>query len=569
MFNDKQLNCIAKIKEEYDKPENGLTILTHKWMLKHKIRLDRANLSLAIVAEELGVLEEFKQQSIKLRMQSRGWKLNIPQISNENQGLIQQPSQENVISSIKKAYELNGIKSINYKWLKEHLQITPHFLRTRFDLNINKIIASLNLEPEYNIYVAQSRLALGNQLWTEDHFQKTIQDILSNFNGSIPAVDILKSQGYSAFVTHVSKKGMGMDKLREEYHTNRNAAQVSRDGKMWMSMAEASAANFLWSRNINVIKGRRYPIEFQNKFNRIRSRYDMHFICTSKKYQGKEITIEIWGNSIYVTKKNVSHLVGPNGQDYEEYNKKRLEKEQFNKEQNILFLGISFQDCYDSKKLIEIFTPYVLNIDTVLRTSKPYDAISSPTSWSLIDKLIKVLKEIMTEHNMSNMPPYTWLSKTGIYEHRATGNWEQKISGYTLREWIQKCGGYSKIREIMQLSGRVFTKTEVITQLKNFYEVYKQTHSSVMGQWVLKSLDERTDSSVEDHEKIKLANKINCALRQHYPHEAYLAYEEANIPAKRFKKRRMTEKNEKHNNMLPITNLPVIDLSKRNKRIKV
>ena len=118
--------------------------------------------------------------------------------------------------------------------------------------------------------------------------------------------------------------------------------------------------------------------------------------------QQKQIYFEIWGND---------KDKGPKGLT-EKYLERRVLKEKYH--ENIdNFLGIEFTDCISENKLIQIYEPFVPNIN-VRQTVKPdklYLEKIESTKWTIMEYCLYVCKLIKQENNICCLPLMSWISK--------------------------------------------------------------------------------------------------------------------------------------------------------------
>ena len=256
------------------------------------------------------------------------------------------------------------------------------------------------------------------------------KEIIARFK-TIPRVSILRLSGYTNYCRHVD-----LNEMRKKYNCPIIDLHLSLDGRSWDSEAEACNANFLLSRGVIIDKKEFYSNEFQEMTNLSRAKYDGSFWS---EIQQRQIYFEIWGNN--------KDKGGPNGLT-EEYVKKRVIKEKYHENINN-FLGIEFTDCISENKLIEIYEPFVPNIN-VRQTVKPdklYLEKIESTKWTIMEYCLYVCKLIKQENNICCLPLMSWISKgkKQPYKDRLKQNWENFCNGATFVNKL-KCIGIDKIR---------------------------------------------------------------------------------------------------------------------------
>lgn len=178
------------------------------------------------------------------------------------------------------------------------------------------------------------------------------------------------------------------------------------------------------------------------------------------KYTGQQLKIEVWGN-----------FYGYIGEAYE---KKRKLKEAFHNE-DPLFLGIPYEDCYDSSKLIPYLAPYIGKITPscfVHDDDKNFD----PTMWSLVDEVKKQCRSICDNLQTDHLPSESWLRKRKPYANRLIHEWENK-SWETLRHNITAVGGIKVVRSL--LGQHTDTKASIVAKLQDFTKNHQSTPSAV------------------------------------------------------------------------------------------
>lgn len=348
-------------------------------------------------------------------------------------------------NQLKDLYEKYGICALSYKWLRDN---------EYKDLYNNIVVGKTNVQGDYKITLEclakewgvyddwknQRHQLMGGrcgrrQVWTIETFQQKTEEIIQE-HGFIPAGEYLRKNGYGGYVSYMYSQNIKMSDLQEQYKCKKTK-WISKNNMYWASHAECCLANFLYGRGIQIKNGEKYPDDYSYITGRSYGRYDLHFKATLNNFEDKWIKVEVWGDK-------------PNGHSEIEYALKRKQKEDFHKNDS-LFLGISYKQCYIEdalqnilKKYIGIIKPYIFKDER--------DNFFKTTQWTLKDIVIKECKYIM-KHNNNILPPEGWFRfrKGGKYENRKIENWEKniKINLNTLTVYIEKVGGFPKIREIL------------------------------------------------------------------------------------------------------------------------
>ena len=147
---------------------------------------------------------------------------------------------------------------------------------------------------------------------------------------------------------------------------------VARDGSAWKSYAEVAFANFLFARGVQYDKGKRYDSAYEELSGRNSGYYDFHFVGVSDQFAGMMLDVEIWGGTL---------AGGPARQ--EAYAETRRWKEQFN-QNNSLFVGLEFKECYEEEVLEARLAPYLGKV-TASVFIEAHDRLIASTKWAIMD----------------------------------------------------------------------------------------------------------------------------------------------------------------------------------------
>jgi hypothetical protein len=351
---------------------------------------------------------------------------------------------------------------------------------------------------------------MAKEKWTVSKINVTLERLIQDHR-DIPAKEWLKANGYTSLVNAIDSNG-GMIKFRLELGIGKRRF-VSRGGLILRSYAEVSLANFLWSRNITVYNGRKYPETYNHFSGRHSGWYDLEFDATIGIYKDERIIIEIWGN-------NETH--GPLGTDLEPYVKKRNEKLAFNAG-NPFFTSLEYRDCYHENRLIEIMAPYI-GKPSATRFGKDEDKIVPPPLWCTADEVLGVCREICQKLNVQALPRITWFTHESGFADRSIFAWEPNSYSQLLHK-IAFLGGIQKVRTMLDQStynrGQ-WDPTAVAKAVALFYTDY--------GKWPIGDIAKgKVITKIEEKER-RQRSLLLCNLIKYY----FDSYEEGYIAAKQF-----------------------------------
>lgn len=370
-------------------------------------------------------------------------------------------------------YKNNGVNALSYKWLKDkkdeghrHFELYNKMV-IKFQLTMEDLSKKFNAHHSWiTNRKQQTQLSKGQNIWNDELFDKISKEIINKYE-YIPPAEFLRANGYSDYVTYIYRSNYNYEFLNNKFNVEKKPFLTCRNGMRFRSLAEASCANFLYSRGIDIKQGERYPEEYEQTTGRKYGMYDIHFKACIGDFKDKWIDCEIWGDN-------------PNGHGEEEYAIKRKQKETFNLT-NQYFLGIPYKDCYDSDNLSVILEPYIGDITPYVFNSEN-DKKVDPAKWNLIDD-VKMKCEWIMENNNGEIPSEGWLRKRGIYANRETYDWEKKYNLSSLAVDIQRIGGIRVIRDLLQTTNKstiTWDKKKIIELFKDVYAKYNNSPYSVL-----------------------------------------------------------------------------------------
>lgn len=438
---------IAELRELYD--AHGLVCMSNKWLRDHKKlniynALQIRQVTFEDVSKIWGIHEAFLGQQRTLEYQRRE---KIKKSSGQTSAcqriqLPYRPSKEYLLEIIQRLFEEHGSLALSKIWLENNGYIIIYErLRSTFQTTIEEAAKSLNLHADWVTQAAidkaeRSRKMItsrGKELWTVDRIYKTAEEIIQKY-AMLPPTAYLIDQGYASFVTSIHKFKIKYDDLKVKYNCPDDERRISRDGKSWLSAAEAGACNFLISRGIVVTHGRTYPKEYAKITGKAYGVYDMHFKATVGKYAGDWMDVEIFGG----------YYAGGEERAID-YEKTKQFKIDFNKN-NPRFIQLTVEDCYKDSKLQTILEPFIGTPPVTLKTS--YDHMVNTCQLSLLDRTLKNCFVMCEKLGLAELPTSGWFEQTGRYINREIFDWEVK----GIHADICKLGGLPKMRELMRLS---------------------------------------------------------------------------------------------------------------------
>ncbi len=352
--------------------------------------------------------------------------MNMPRAKSNEQ------KTEECLQEFRELFDEHGMKVLHSVWLHANRSGLYSRIEKAQKNPLRFVAEKLGVLHEYEeqskrLYCETS----GRTRWTDEKIDETIKEIIEKYK-CFPSRDKLNKDGYKGFVSVLFRRGITLESISEKYNLSERARRTSRNGMLWDSCAESCAANFLWSRGIDIERGGAYDKKFK-EINGRDAKYDIEFIGSVGDYEGKRIYVEIWGD--LDNKKNTYSVV-------------RKMKEDFNIG-NPCFLGMQYQDCYNEKKLIKIFEKYI-GIREPVRFCNDHDKLVNPSQWSLIDSVLAKCRIICENIEGGILPPYAWFTKTKLYSSRQAHDWENGLGNMgNLAHDINEVGGFRLIRTLL------------------------------------------------------------------------------------------------------------------------
>ena len=302
---------------------------------------------------------------------------------------------------------------------------------------------------------------MSNTPWTQERLDSTAADLIKQ-HGCIPSVSWLEVNGFGGMYSCIMKNG-GIAKFREKYQGVGLNRKRSRDGQLWDSQAEVCAVDFIWSRGIEVHKGKPYPAEYSLLSGKHHGVYDFHF-----SLQNVEYDVEIWG---------ADRMTGRDGTT--RYADTKAAKLAFNNNRPN-FIGIDYEVCYTDVGLEKAFSVF-FPVPPVVRYAREADRQFSPAVWNLADDVLEKCQYVSSHMPSKRLPPQNWLTKANEHRGRPVEPWESGLgfSLTTLAANIRRVGGYPKVRQILGQPDNQWTKELVLEATVKCLEKYKTSPSAV------------------------------------------------------------------------------------------
>ena len=375
--------------------------------------------------------------------------------------VLEQYEKECGFTDLKQIFEKSkrNVEVLSNAYLKEHHKSLLTKLTCVWGIKIEAMAKYFGVLEDWKEAVVLKQCAsMGQQRWTVEHFHKITLELLKEQN-TLPPGLWLQSNGYGSYQFYMYENNISREDMQEIY--NFSAKNVSRNGMKWDSMAEQCLSDYLHCRGITLLHGTAYPEDYKNFEGgpAIKGKHDglLPKIELVDEYKDKDLDIEVWGNG----KENNSK--GPTGKKVasDKYAARRKQKEAYHRG-NKYFLGISYLDCYDEKKLTKILEPYIGIIEPFVFTVKR-DHLVESTKLSRTDKVLKMCKWIIERYG--DLPGEGWMRKRkgGKYENRKRELWEDDKQCPNLNSlcvWIKQIGGMKKVRQLLELPPNPFYWTK-------------------------------------------------------------------------------------------------------------
>lgn len=398
------------------------------------------------------------------------FKIQLHEDKSKRFAMKKQKRRIDAINTFRKLYNEKGIQVFNVEWLEINnpsLYKTIRFCR----IGLENLSKEFECHNEYTTY-RQKRIteSAGRFIRTKENFDKEANEIYEKYN-CFPAMSFLRQNGYEMFVSDLyTKNYTTFEELNKHFNISPDTALTARNGFIMDSQCEVCLVNFLFTRGIQMTKGRYYTNSYSQNTGH-KGIYDLHFISP---ITDNEINVEVWGGAHSKNRQNA-------------YNEKRKDKEKSHINDNT-FLGIEHDDCYNESKLISILKPYIGVI-------KPYifenerDKTISCTKWNLIAGIEKGANYIM-ENNNNIIPSVNWMKCIYKYKNRPREDWEitKHFNIILYSHNIDRFGGIVKVRQLMGVKfiRRKYDDFHSIEKITNFikeiYNTYKKFPNDISNE---------------------------------------------------------------------------------------
>lgn len=232
----------------------------------------------------------------------------------------------------------------------------------------------------------------------------------------------------------------------------------SRSGVRWRSKAEACLSDFLYAREIEHQKGRRYPKAYAAAAGKRFGVFDLRFRIPETQ---SWVDVEVWG--------------GHPGAGEAEYDRVRAAKSAFNKD-NPYFLGIEHSDCYSETRLSLALESYI-GIRPPSRFDNQLDHVVPSSHWSSYEEVLATCKTIAAEQPDGAFPSENWLTKQRPYESREGAAYPSLPDAIR-----QHFGSVSTLRSILgqgENNQTRWSKELVLSELDAWMKRYGKTPAAI------------------------------------------------------------------------------------------
>lgn len=399
-------------------------------------------------------------------------------------GSLNSVSDAELMEYCRALYLEHGVSALTYSFLRKHNNLY-HILYSR-QIKPTELAYRLGVSDEFQEHQkSKSVVRKGHihQRWTWHRIVSVVRETKAA-QGFLPPAGWFQANGHGSLVQAVYYLGRTWEEVRAQLDDFSGSQFVeSRNGMRWRSHPEASLSNFLYSRGITHIKGKRYPEEYAESSGRAYGIYDLHIDAG-----GRWIDIEIWGDK-------------PKGHDAEGYADKRQAKESFNS-RNRNFLGIEFGDCFDDGRLTQLLSPY-LEIPAAYIFDKSSDPLIESSHWSNADELLIFCRQLADQMPDGKFPTEEWLRKRGKWAGREGPTYN--TASIYIKNWL---GGIRVLREILgqaENSTNQWDRDRTVFAAKQFYERTGATPGQVRSA-------AKTDSAQYPVELVREATNIDAAI---------------------------------------------------------
>lgn len=385
-------------------------------------------------------------------------------------------SRNELLDFCRELHAKDGVAAFTFAALKS--VPTLYFNLYAKDLPQRTLLKELGIEDDFKRWSQTQPFASGaRQRWSWEVVVEKAKAIMKE-EGRLPPAMWFQKNGHASIVTALYYLGHTWDQLQEAVGDFSTSNFVeSRNGKRWLSHAEASLSNFLYARGIEHWKGERYDDAFAEAAPSRYAIYDMHFVNQA----GERFDVEVWGDR-------------PNGHNENRYADIREAKEAFNAN-NPRFLGIHFKDCYTEDALSAILEPAIGRIEP-FQFDKPTDALLHSTHWSNADELLNFCRDLASKMPDGKFPAEDWLRKRGRWADR-DGEAYNTLSVY-IKQWI---GGTRRLRELIgqaDCSTKQWDRETAIAAYKAFYEKHGMTPHQMRHSKKRKANEKPSDALISE-----------------------------------------------------------------------
>lgn len=398
-------------------------------------------------------------------------------------------SREELLAFCRALHDEKGLEALEYSALKAIPKLYPNLYAK--GLSQKALLQELGVAEAYKAHLEGRPYRYGQEERVRWSWHLLVEKAraIQEEQGRLPPALWFQKNGHAALVQALYNMGRSWDQLREALgdFTDSNFVQA-RNGKRWLSHAEASLSNFLHARGIEHKKGERYDKSFGEMAEARYAIYDLHF----RGKDGAWFDVEVWGDR-------------PNGHNEAQYAKRRKAKEDFNAS-NPRFLGIHHADCYDEQKLARILAPAIGNIEP-FRFDKPTDALIHSTHWSNADELLAFCRELAAKMPDGNLPAEDWLRKRGRWASRE-GEAYNTASVY-IKLWL---GGTRAARRLLgqeEASTQQWDRESALAAYKAFFDRHGMTPQQA------RHMNRRRKGDDTPGEVAKEAARISSAVQKY------------------------------------------------------